>query len=108
MARYIAKNLVAAGLADRLELQVAYTIGVAHPVSTMINTFGTSKISPDRISEIVGELFDLRPGKVIERLDLLRPIYKKTAVGGHFGRSEPEFTWERLDMVEEIRKKAGI
>jgi len=108
MARYIAKNLVAAGLADRLELQIAYTIGVAQPVSTMVNTFGTSKISPDRISEIVGELFDLRPRKVIERLDLLRPIYKKTAVGGHFGRNEPEFTWERLDMVEEIRKKAGI
>lgn len=108
MARYIAKNLVAAGLADRLELQIAYTIGVAQPVSTMVNTFGTSKISPDRISEIVGELFDLRPRKVIERLDLLKPIYKKTAVGGHFGRNEPEFTWERLDMVEEIRKKAGI
>ncbi|OPY81751.1 MAG: S-adenosylmethionine synthase [Syntrophorhabdus sp. PtaU1.Bin153] len=108
MARYIAKNLVAAGLADRLELQVAYTIGVAQPVSTMVNTFGTSKISPDRISEIVGELFDLRPKKVIERLNLLRPIYRKTAVGGHFGRSEPEFTWERLDMVEEIREKAGV
>ncbi len=108
MARYIAKNLVAAGLADRLELQIAYTIGVAQPVSTMVNTFGTSKISPDRISEIVNELFDLRPRKVIERLNLLRPIYKKTAVGGHFGRNEPEFTWEKLDMVEEIRKKAGI
>lgn len=108
MARYIAKNLVAAGLADRLELQVAYTIGVAQPVSTMVNTFGTSKISPDRISEIVSELFDLRPRKVIETLDLLRPIYKATAVGGHFGRNEPEFTWERLDMVEAIRQKAGI
>ncbi|MCX5798965.1 MAG: methionine adenosyltransferase [Proteobacteria bacterium] len=108
MARYIAKNLVAAGLADRLELQIAYTIGVAQPVSTMVNTFGTSKISPDRISEIVNELFDLRPRRVIERLNLLRPIYKKTAVGGHFGRNEPEFTWEKLDMVEEIRKKAGI
>lgn len=108
MARYIAKNLVAAGLADRLELQVAYTIGVAQPVSAMVNTFGTSKISPDRISEIVSELFDLRPRKVIETLDLLRPIYKATAVGGHFGRNEPEFTWERLDMVEAIRQKAGI
>lgn len=108
MARYIAKNLVAAGLADRLELQVAYTIGVAQPVSTMVNTFGTSKISPDRISEIVSELFDLRPRKVIETLNLLRPIYKATAVGGHFGRNEPEFTWERLDMVEAIRQKAGI
>lgn len=108
MARYIAKNLVAAGLADKLEIQIAYTIGVAKPVSVMVNTHGTSKISPDRIAEIVNELFDLRPRKVIERLDLLRPIYKKTAVYGHFGRNEPEFTWERLDMVEEIRKKAGI
>ena len=108
MARYIAKNLVAAGLADRLELQIAYTIGVAQPVSTMVNTFGTSKISPDRISEIVGELFDLRPRKVIETLNLLRPIFKATAVGGHFGRNEPEFTWEKLDMVEAIRQKAGI
>ncbi|MCX8110548.1 MAG: methionine adenosyltransferase [Syntrophorhabdaceae bacterium] len=108
MARYIAKNLVAAGLADRLEIQIAYTIGVARPVSVMIDTQGTSKISPDRIAEIVNELFDLRPRKIIEKLDLLRPIYKKTACGGHFGRSEPEFYWERLDMVDEIRKKAGI
>lgn len=108
MARYIAKNLVAAGLADRLELQLAYTIGVAQPVSTMVNTFGTAKISPDRISEIVNELFDLRPRRVIQRLDLLRPIFKKTAVCGHFGRNDPEFTWEKLDMVEEIRKAAGV
>jgi S-adenosylmethionine synthetase len=108
MVRYIAKNLVAAGLAERLEIQVAYTIGVAQPVSTMVNTFGTAKISPDRISEIVGRLFDLRPRKVIEKLDLLRPIYRKTAVCGHFGRNEPEFTWERLDMVDAIRKLAGI
>lgn len=108
MARYIAKNLVAAGLADRLEIQIAYTIGVARPVSVMIDSQGTSKISPDRIAEIVNELFDLRPRKIIERLDLLRPIYKKTACGGHFGRTEPEFYWERLDMVDEIRKRAGI
>lgn len=108
MARYIAKNLVAAGLADRLELQMAYTIGVAQPVSVMIDTQGTSKISPDKIAQIVNDLFDMRPRKIIERLDLLRPIYKMTACGGHFGRSEPEFTWERLDMVEEIRKAAGI
>jgi S-adenosylmethionine synthetase len=108
MARYIAKNLVAAGLADRLELQVAYTIGVAHPVSVMIDTQGTSRINPDRIAQIVNELFDMRPRKIIEHLDLLRPIYKKTACGGHFGRNEPEFTWERLDMVDEIRKLAGI
>jgi len=108
MARYIAKNLVAAGLAERLEIQVAYTIGVAKPVSVMIDTQGTSKISPDRIAGIVNELFDLRPRKIIERLDLLKPIFNKTACGGHFGRNEPGFTWERLDMVEEIRKKAGI
>ena len=109
MARYIAKNLVAAGLADKLEIQVAYTIGVAEPVSVMIDTDGTSKISPDRISQIVLELFDLRPRKIIEKLDLLKPIYKRTACGGHFGRNEKEgFTWERLDMVEAIKKAAGI
>ena len=109
MARYIAKNLVAAGLAERLEIQIAYTIGVAKPVSVMIDTEGTSKISPDRISEIVLELFDLRPRKIIEKLDLLKPIYKRTACGGHFGRNEKEgFTWEKLDMVEAIRKAAGI
>jgi len=109
MARYIAKNLVAAGLADKLEIQVAYTIGVAKPVSVMIDTEGTSKISPDRISQIVQEVFDLRPRKIIEKLDLLKPIYKRTACGGHFGRNEKEgFTWERLDMVDAIRKAAGI
>lgn len=108
MARYVAKNLVAAGLADIIEIQIAYTIGVAKPISVTIDTQGTSKIKPERISEIVNELFDLRPRKIIEKLDLLRPMYKKTAVGGHFGRNEPEFTWERLDMVEEIRKRAGF
>jgi S-adenosylmethionine synthetase len=109
MARYIAKNLVAAGLADKLEIQVAYTIGVAKPVSVMIDTEGTSKISPDRISQIVQEVFDLRPRKIIEKLDLLKPIYKRTACGGHFGRNEKEgFTWEKLDMVDAIRKAAGI
>jgi S-adenosylmethionine synthetase len=109
MARYIAKNLVAAGLADKLEIQIAYTIGVAQPVSVMIDTDGTSKISPDRISQIVQEVFDLRPRKIIEKLDLLKPIYKRTACGGHFGRNEKEgFTWEKLDMVNAIRKAAGI
>jgi S-adenosylmethionine synthetase len=108
MARYIAKNLVAAGLAEKIELQVAYTIGVARPVSVMINSDGTSKISPDRISQIVLELFDLRPAKIIEKLDLLKPVYKKTACGGHFGRNEAGFTWEKLDMVDAIRKAAGI
>jgi len=108
MARYIAKNLVAAGLADRLEVQIAYSIGVAKPVSVMIDTQGTAKISPDRIAEIVNEVFDMRPKKIIEKLDLLRPIYRKTAAYGHFGRVEPEFTWERLDMVDAVRKVAGI
>ena len=108
MARYVAKNLVAAGLARRLEIQIAYTIGVARPVSTMINAFGTSKIPPDKIAHIVNELFDLRPRPIIEKLDLLNPIYKQTAVGGHFGRNEPGFTWEKLDMVDAIRKMAGI
>jgi S-adenosylmethionine synthetase len=108
MARYIAKNLVAAGLAEKIEIQIAYTIGVAKPVSVMIDTQGTSKIPPDKIAEIVNELFDLRPRKIIERLDLLKPVFNQTACGGHFGRNEPGFTWEHLDMVEEIRKKAGI
>ncbi len=108
MARYVAKNLVAAGLAEKIEIQIAYTIGVAKPVSVMVDTQGTSKIPPDKIAEIVNELFDLRPRKIIERLDLLKPVYNQTACGGHFGRNEPGFTWERLDMVEEIRKKAGI
>ena len=108
MARYIAKNLVAAGLADRMEVQMAYSIGVAKPVSVMVDTQGTAKISPDKIAEIVNQLFDMRPRKIIEKLDLLRPIYRKTAAYGHFGRVEPEFTWERLDMVDAIRKVAGV
>lgn len=108
MARYVAKNLVAAGLADRLEIQIAYTIGVARPVSVMIDTKGTSKVSPDRIAAIVNELFDLRPAKIIEKLDLLRPIFKNTACGGHFGRNEPGFSWEKVDMVEEIKRAAGM
>jgi len=108
MARYVAKNLLAAGLADRLEVQIAYSIGVAKPVSVMIDTQGTAKISPDRIAEIVNEVFDMRPRKIIEKLDLLRPIYRKTAAYGHFGRVEPEFTWERLDMVDAIKKAAGV
>jgi S-adenosylmethionine synthetase len=108
MARYIAKNLVAAGLADRMEVQLAYTIGVAQPVSVNVDTQGTAKISPDRIAEIIRQLFDLRPRKIIEKLDLLRPIYQKTACCGHFGRNDPDFTWEKLDMVEEIKRAAGI
>ncbi len=108
MARYIAKNIVAAGLADRVEVQLAYTIGVARPVSINVDTQGTAKISPDKIAQIITEVFDLRPRKIIERLNLLRPIYRKTACCGHFGRNDPDFTWEKLDMVDEIRRHAGI
>lgn len=108
MARYAAKNIVAAGLADRVEVQVAYSIGVAEPVSLMIDTFGTSKISPDRIAEIVRELFSFKPANMVKHLKLLRPIFKKTACYGHFGRNDPDFTWEKTDMVDAIREKAGI
>ena len=108
MARYIAKNIVAAGLARKCEVQLSYAIGVAEPVSVMINTFGTSRISPDRIAEIVRKNFDLRPKAMIEYLDLLRPIYKKTAAYGHFGRSDPDFTWEKTDKVELLKSEAGI
>ncbi|MBN2233040.1 MAG: methionine adenosyltransferase [Deltaproteobacteria bacterium] len=108
MARYIAKNVVAAGLTTRCEVQVAYAIGVAEPVSVMINSFGTSVISPDRIAELVREVFDLRPAAIIEKLDLLRPIFRQTASYGHFGRNEDGFTWERTDMTAVLREKAGI
>ena len=108
MARYVAKNIVAAGLARQCEVQVAYCIGVAKPVSIMINTFGTGKISPDRIAEIVNEVFDFRPAQIIKHLNLLRPIYKKTAAYGHFGRAEKEFTWEKTDMVKVLKQKAGV
>jgi S-adenosylmethionine synthetase len=108
MGRHVAKNLVAAGLAKKCEVQVAYAIGVAQPVSIMIDFMGTGKIPESRAREIVTEVFDLRPAAIIEYLDLLRPIYRKTSSYGHFGRSEPEFTWERTNMVDAIRQKAGI
>lgn len=108
MGRYVAKNLVAAGLCDKCEVQVAYAIGVAAPVSVMINTFRTGKIPSERIAEIVKETFDLRPRAIIEQLDLLRPIYLKTAAYGHFGRELPEFTWEKTDKVDILRSKAGL
>ena len=104
MGRYVAKNLVAAGLCEKCEVQVAYAIGVAEPVSVMVDTSGTGKISSKRIAEIVREVFDLRPRAIIEQLDLLRPIYRKTAAYGHFGRELPEFTWERTDKVDIIRQ----
>ena len=108
MARYVAKNIVAAGLADRVEVQVAYSIGVAEPVSLMIDTFGTGKISPDRIAQIVRESFSFKPANIIRHLKLLRPIYRKTACYGHFGRNNPDFTWEKTDMVDILREKAGF
>ncbi len=108
MARHIAKNVVAAGLADKCEVQLAYAIGVAQPVSVMINTGGTGKIPSDQIAKIILEQFDLRPAKIISYLDLLRPIYKKTACYGHFGRKDPDFTWEKVNRAEELRKVAGL
>ncbi len=108
MGRYVAKNIVAAGLAERCEIQVSYAIGVAEPTSISIETFGTGKIAESRLVEIVREHFDLRPRGLIEELDLLRPIYRKTAAYGHFGRSEPEFTWERTDKADSLREAAGL
>ncbi|HAJ94947.1 MAG TPA: methionine adenosyltransferase [Actinobacteria bacterium] len=107
-ARYVAKNLVAAGAADRLELEVAYAIGVAHPVSVMVETFGTEKVDAKKIEESVKEIFDLRPGAIIRDLDLLRPIYKKTASYGHFGRHDRDFTWEKLDKVDAVKDFLGL
>ncbi len=108
MARYVAKNIVAAELASKCELQVAYAIGVAEPVSVMVETFGTSRVSPERIERAVRKAFDLRPAAIIRKLDLLRPIYRKTAALGHFGRELPEFTWERTDMVKVLRRSADL
>jgi len=108
MARHVAKNVVAAGLAEKCEVQIAYSIGRAEPVSLMIDTSRTSKISPDLIAKIIREHFDLRPRAIIEYLDLLKPIYKRTACYGHFGRNEPGFTWEKIHRAEELRKAAGL
>ncbi len=108
MARYLAKNLVASGIADRAEIQLAYAIGVAEPVSVMVNTFGTSRIPEERIQGILRDGFDLTPRGIIRTLDLRRPIYKKTAAYGHFGRNEPEFTWERTDRAHELASAAGL
>lgn len=108
MCRYIAKNLVAAGLADRCEVQLAYAIGVAEPVSLYVNTFGTNKIPESKIEELVRKNFDMKPSGIISQLDLKRPIYKKTAAYGHFGRNEPEFTWEKTDKSETLKQSAGL
>ena len=106
MARYIAKNIVAAGLAKQCEIQISYAIGVAQPVSVFVNTFGTGKVSDAKILELVKKYFDMRPKAIIEQLNLRRPIYRKTAVFGHFGRNDPDFTWERTDKAALLRKAA--
>jgi S-adenosylmethionine synthetase len=107
-ARWVAKNLVAAGLADRCQLQVAYAIGVAHPLSVLVDTFGTEAIPVPRIEELVREHFDLRPAAILRDLDLRRPIYAKTAAYGHFGREDGDFTWERTDRADALRAAAGL
>ncbi|MFL6268649.1 MAG: methionine adenosyltransferase domain-containing protein, partial [Actinomycetes bacterium] len=104
--RWVAKNVVAAGLAERCELQVAYAIGVAHPVSVFVDTFGTEQVDPEKLGKLLPEFFDLRPAAIVRDLDLRRPIYKKTAAYGHFGRSEPEFTWESTERAPELAKAA--
>lgn len=108
MGRYVAKNLVASGIADKCEIQVAYAIGVARPVSLLVDFMGTGKIPESKAVDIVKEVFDLRPAAIIETLDLLRPIYRKTSAYGHFGRKDPDFYWERVDKVDQIKDLAGI
>lgn len=107
-ARYVAKNIVAAQLADKCEVQIAYAIGVAEPVSILVNTFETNKIPEEKIVELVKSHFDFRPKSIIEQLDLLRPIYKKTAAYGHFGRDDPDFTWEKIDKAQTLKEEAGL
>jgi S-adenosylmethionine synthetase len=108
MGRHIAKNIVAAGLARKCEIQIAYAIGVAQPVSVMVDLMGTGVVEKTKVEEIVTDVFDLRPAVIIEYLDLLRPIFRKTSAYGHFGRNEPEFTWEKTNMADVIREKAGL
>ncbi len=108
MARYVAKNVVAAGLADQCEIQISYAIGKAQPVSVMVNTFGTGKISDERLLDLVKKHFDMSPKAIISHLDLLRPIYRKAAVFGHFGRADPDFTWEKTDKAQILKEDAGI
>jgi len=108
MARHVAKNIVAAGLAEKCEVQVAYAIGVAKPVSFMVDTSGTGKASDRKIAEAASQVFDMRPGMIIQDLRLLRPIYRKTSCYGHFGREDPDFTWEKTDKTDELRRKVGV
>jgi S-adenosylmethionine synthetase len=109
-ARYVAKNVVASGIADRCQIQVAYAIGVAHPLSVLVDTFGTEAdgLTQERIEELVREHFDLRPAAILRDLDLRRPIYEKTAAYGHFGRDDRDFTWERTDKADALRQAAGL
>ncbi len=107
-ARYVAKNVVAAGLADKCEIQLAYAIGVARPVSILVDTFGTNKVDEEKISQAVQKIFDLRPAAIIKELELRRPIYRQTAAYGHFGRPDLDLPWERLDKVEELKKELGL
>jgi S-adenosylmethionine synthetase len=107
-ARWVAKHVVAAGAARRCEIQVAYAIGVARPVSVMVETFGTATVDPEAIARTVGEVFDLRPAAIIRDLDLLRPIYRRTAAYGHFGRSDKEFTWEATPRLEDVKRSLGL
>jgi len=107
-ARWVAKNVVAAGAADRCEVQVAYAIGVAHPVSIMVETFGTNVVDEDRIAQAVREVFDLRPAAIARDLDLRKPRYKQTAAYGHFGRTGDAFTWERTDRVDDLKSQLGL
>ena len=104
MARYIAKNIVAAGLADSCEVQLAYAIGVPEPVSVMVDTRGTAKIDEAKLAKMIRDVFPMTPSGIINTLDLRRPIYRKTAAGGHFGRNDPDFTWEKTDKVDMLKK----
>jgi S-adenosylmethionine synthetase len=108
MGRYIAKNIVAAGLADKVEVQLAYAIGVPDPVSIFVDAFGTHHVDTMKIRDLIPQIFPLKPAEIIRHLDLLRPIYRKTAAYGHFGREEPEFSWEKTDKAEELKSAAGL
>ena len=107
MGRYIAKNIVAAGLADKCEVQLSYCIGVAEPISVLVHCFGTNKIPEEKIEALVKSNFPLKPARIIDHLKLRRPIFKKTAAYGHFGRDDPDFTWEKTDMADKLKKAAG-
>ncbi|MBI1810700.1 MAG: methionine adenosyltransferase domain-containing protein, partial [Nitrospirae bacterium] len=108
VSRYIAKNIVAAGIADRVEVQLAYAIGIPEPVSILVDTFGTGKVEQEKIVQLIRKNFNLTPKGIIEHLNLRRPIFKKTAAYGHFGKNDPDFTWEKTDKAEVLKKEAGL